>query len=153
MRRKDREITDFQQILDIFKNADVCRIAIHDEYPYIVPLNYGYTVDNDTITLYFHSACEGRKLDLLKSNPKVGFEIDYNHELTYDDAKGSCSMLYECVMGQGTVEFVEGQEKLDALRLILQKYGREEHFNMVPALVERTVAFKLVCKDISAKKH
>lgn len=153
MRRKDRKITDFDQILSIFEKADCCRIAINDEFPYIVPLNYGYSVDGEIITLYFHSASEGRKLELLAKNPKIGFELDMGHELTYDDEKGSCSMLYESVIGEGIVEFIDGEEKVAALRTILKKYGRPDDFLIVPGLLERTRVFKVVCKKLSAKKH
>ena len=57
MRRKDREITDKQAIYDIIKKCDVCRIAFFDEtFPYIVPLNFGVTFENDTFSFYFHGA-------------------------------------------------------------------------------------------------
>lgn len=48
MRRRDREITDKQEILEVMRKCDVCRIALHDgDYPYIVPLNFGLQVEND----------------------------------------------------------------------------------------------------------
>lgn len=50
MRRKDREITDFHELIEIMKKCDVCRIALKDEdgYPYIVPLNFGLEVQGET---------------------------------------------------------------------------------------------------------
>ena len=77
MRRKDREVTDRNEIIEIMRRCDVCRLAIHDEgYPYIVPLNFGLLVDEESMTLVFHSALEGTKLDLLKIDNRVSFEMD-----------------------------------------------------------------------------
>ena len=64
MRRRDREITDKQDILEVMRKCDVCRIALHDgDYPYIVPLNFGLQVENDMPVLYFHGALEGKKYE------------------------------------------------------------------------------------------
>ena len=82
MRRKDREIKDLNDIMAIIKKCDVCNLAFFDEeYPYIVPLNFGVTLLDGTITLYFHGANAGKKLDLIKKNNKVGFEMDCSHKL------------------------------------------------------------------------
>ena len=60
MRRKDREITEWNELLEVVQLCDVCRLAINDgEYPYILPLNFGYDAENGKITLYFHSARDG----------------------------------------------------------------------------------------------
>ena len=78
MRRKEKEIIDQNIIEEILTNSFICRVAFFDEeYPYIVPMNYGYR-DN---TLYFHCGLQGRKIDLIKRNNKVGFEIEHKHEI------------------------------------------------------------------------
>lgn len=75
MRRKDREITDICAILDLVSECKVCRLAMTDGgVPYIVPLNYGYEYADGALTFYFHSAKEGRKLEILKKNPTVCLE-------------------------------------------------------------------------------
>ena len=59
MRRKDREITDFNEIINIIKKCDVCRIALNDkDFPYIVPLNFGYPGKR---SIFIFSLCHGRK--------------------------------------------------------------------------------------------
>lgn len=66
MIRKDREITDINEIINIIKKCDVCRLAFFDEnYPYIIPMNFGYDYDskNNKLDLYFHGAKKGKKLD------------------------------------------------------------------------------------------
>ena len=75
MRRKDREITHIRTILDLVSECKVCRLAMTDGgVPYIVPLNYGYEYADGALTFYFHSAKEGRKLEILKKNPTVCLE-------------------------------------------------------------------------------
>lgn len=72
MRRSDREITDFQELITVMRGCDVCRLALHDEpYPYILPLNFGLEVDGETVRLYFHGANTGMKYDLIAKNPNV----------------------------------------------------------------------------------
>ena len=62
MRRKDRQITEFNEIIEIIKKCDVCRIALNDkEFPYIVPLNFGLDIQGDQVFLYFHAAMKGKK--------------------------------------------------------------------------------------------
>ena len=76
MRRKDLEIKDAKEIEAIIKSGKVCRIALsYDDKPYVVPMNYGYK-DN---ALYFHSAKQGKKIDLIAKNSSVCFEITTNH--------------------------------------------------------------------------
>ena len=78
MRRKDKEIRDKEVIDIIIKRAKVCRIGLSDNNtPYIVPMNYGFK-DN---CLYFHSAPEGKKIDIIKRKNIVRFEIDIDHEI------------------------------------------------------------------------
>lgn len=63
MRRADREITDFDELIAVMRGCDVCRLALHDEpYPYILPLNFGLEVDGETVRLYFHGADTGRSM-------------------------------------------------------------------------------------------
>ena len=85
MRRKDREITHIHAILDLVSECRVCRLAMTDGgVPYIVPLNYGYEYADGALTFYFHSAKEGRKLEILKKNPMVCLELDGRGELVED---------------------------------------------------------------------
>ena len=72
MRRNDREL-DFPAILSLLDRCRIVRLAMIDgQEPYIVPLNYGYTCTDGQITLYCHSAKEGRKLDVMRANPHIG---------------------------------------------------------------------------------
>lgn len=124
MRRKDRELTQKEDIQDIIQLGNVCRIAMFaEEYPYIIPLNYGYEW-NDQLKLYFHCAQEGRKVDLLKVNNNVGFEIDIDHELVTANEPCGWGMKYKSVVGNGKmIEITSNEEKTHALDLLMEHHG------------------------------
>ena len=78
MRRKDKEVVDRERIDEIIRGAQVCRLAMIDgDEPYLVPLSFGY----DGRAIYFHSAVEGRKVEALRRNARVCFEIDTGVEV------------------------------------------------------------------------
>ena len=121
MRRKDREITDRNTINDIIGRCKVCRIALCDDgQPYVLPLNFGY----DGEYLYFHSANDGKKIEILKKNNRVGFEFDILNAIITDETPCKWGAKYESVVGTGIAEFIESrQEKAKSLACILRQYG------------------------------
>ena len=107
MRRKEKEIKDRQRIEDIMKKALVCRIAMCDNgAPYLVPVNFGY--ENNAI--YIHTAYEGKKIDILRKNNRVCFEMESDVQLVSGDAVCDWGTLYASVIGHGRAEFIEDQE-------------------------------------------
>ena len=77
MTRKEREVTDMNEIIKILDKCKILRLGLVDgDEPYIVPMNYGYTMEDGELTLYLHCAPVGRKLDIIRVNPKVFFEMD-----------------------------------------------------------------------------
>ena len=72
MRRKDREVKDRSLISGMLDMTEILHIAIKNEpFPYIVPVNFGYEWQDDTLVFYFHCAKAGMKLDLLRKDPQV----------------------------------------------------------------------------------
>ena len=72
MRKSDREIKSKEEIIDIIKRCDVIRLAFNNgDYPYILPLNFGFEVKNDKVIFYLHSALEGTKIDIMKKKDIV----------------------------------------------------------------------------------
>jgi nitroimidazol reductase NimA-like FMN-containing flavoprotein (pyridoxamine 5'-phosphate oxidase superfamily) len=124
VRRKDKEITDRVQIDEIIRRSAVIRLALVDNgTPYIVPMCFGY----DGSTFYLHSAKEGRKIEVLRRNPRVCFELDTDCELKESEKPCSFSMKYRSVVGYGTVSFVEEKAaKARALNLIMNQYAAGE---------------------------
>lgn len=153
MRRKDKEVTGFQELVDIIERCDVCRIAMNGEdgVPYIVPLNFGLSVEGESVTFYFHSAEEGRKMDLLRADSRVSFELDRGHRLVATEGQGYCTMEYECVMGKGRIEFVPEGEKMEALRLLMAHY-RKEDFPFDTSAVPETAVYKLTVESMTGKR-
>ena len=110
MRRKDREITDFNIMIKIIDECDIIRIGLADgEFPYIVPLNFAYTVDeNQQIRFYIHGAMAGRKYELMQKNLKCSFEMDIPLEMDCIIEKKDVTMRYKSVMGTASIRFLDG---------------------------------------------
>lgn len=154
MRRSDREIKDFDDIIGVMKKCDVCRLALHDEeYPYILPLNFGIQIIKKDITLYFHGATEGKKYELIRKNNKVSFEMDCSHRLVTNKNNGNCTMEFESVIGNGTIEFVDDDEKIQALNILMAHYPVESNFKFNEAVLPRTIVLKLSVSHITGKRN
>jgi len=122
MRRNDREITDFAEIVDILRRADTMRLGLHNEpYPYIVPLSFGFEACEGKITLYFHGAAEGLKHDLIQKTPFVCVESDILHK--YMVVGRNLTAEYESFIGFGKAERVSGDEAVKGIGLLLAHCG------------------------------
>lgn len=125
MRRKDRVITEREEIEAILREARVCRIALADgDGPYIVPMSFGY----EDGTIYLHSAHEGRKITMIRTNPGCCFEVDQCDGIV--KGKNACSwgMRYKCVIGFGTATLLtDPGEKKHGLNCIMRQYHGGTH--------------------------
>jgi len=156
MRRKDREISDINESLEILDKCKVCRIGLSDNnMPYIVPLNYGYTWENDRLTLYFHSALEGKKIDILKNNKRACFEIDTDHRLIEGVIACKYGYSYSSIMGFGNIEFINDNEEKTRCLNILMKHqtGQDTLHAYSDEALAGIVVYKLVAEDFSCKKR
>ena len=100
MRRKDREITQAEKIDEIIQKCDCCRIGLSDHgRVYIVPLNFAYLHEGGKRIFYFHSAKEGRKVDLIQKNGEAGFELDTNHALNRAEIACGFSYRFQSIIG------------------------------------------------------
>lgn len=124
MRRKDREITDRAEQDAILDAADELRLGLWDgAEPYIVPLNFVRIGDE----LFFHSACEGRKITILRERPQVCFEVEGAGRVEVGEDACDCTTRYESVIGWGKAVFVESnQEKAAALAALNRKFDAAE---------------------------
>lgn len=154
MRKAKREIRDLDELEEVVRTCDSCRLAINaGVYPYIVALNYGYEFEEGKLTLYFHSAKEGRKLDLLRADPHVGFQMDCDHQFRHLDRGMQCTMDYRSIVGTGVVEFVEDREEFEkATRLLLAHHNSPEGFVVTDAHVRATAILKLRVESYTGKK-
>jgi nitroimidazol reductase NimA-like FMN-containing flavoprotein (pyridoxamine 5'-phosphate oxidase superfamily) len=149
MRRAEREIEDRDTIDGILRQATVCRLGLCDDgMPYVVPLNYGYDGD----CLYFHSAREGRKMEVLKANPNVCFEVDVDHELVPTETACDWTARFRSVIGFGKARPVEDlDEKRRALDVLLGHYSDGDYQYTEEALAEVAV-IRIEIEEITGKQ-
>lgn len=121
MRRGEKEIVDRSQIDNIMERALVCRIAMCDDgQAYVVPVNFGYSDGY----LYIHSAHVGKKIDILKRNPRVSFEVDIDHALVAGEDPCSYTFNYRSVVGFGTATILHDvKEKREGMDAIVKHYA------------------------------
>ena len=150
MRRNDKQIYDESSIQEILKQAIICRIAFHDEeFPYVVPMNYGYHEG----ALYFHCATAGKKLELIKRNPKVAFEITEKNELIPGQKSCEWTEHYRSIFGTGTMTILEDfTKKLQGLDVLMHHHGKVKNA-YDPKLVDRVVVLKLDILNMTAKQN
>lgn len=155
MRRKDREITDISMITDIISKCHCCRIAFCDKTaPYIVPMNFGFEYDGGQFVFYFHSATEGRKIELIKEGNTVGFELDTNHMIHEADTPCGYSARFQSIIGMGNIYFItDTKDKEYALSKIMLHYSGKSEWEFPIESINRVAVFKLVVKELSCKEH
>lgn len=155
MRRKEREVTDYDKMITILKSCDCCRIGlVDDKGAYIVPMNFGYEDDNGKLILYFHGATEGKKIDLINNQPQISFEADTKHELVTNDTACGHSYLYQSIMGFGQVKIVTDRDtKIKGLNKIMHHYTGKSDFEFNENVLERTAVIKLDVTEWSCKEH
>ncbi|MCL1895535.1 MAG: pyridoxamine 5'-phosphate oxidase family protein [Clostridiales bacterium] len=154
MRRNDREITGRQGIEEILCGCKTCRIAMIDEgRPYIVPMSFGYKYfDDGAIELYFHSAKEGKKLDILKVNSKVGFEISNEGEAISAEVPCNLGYYYFSIIGFGEASFIDDiEEKCAALSSIV-KHQAAKDMEITGEQAEAVCVFKIASAEYTGKR-
>jgi nitroimidazol reductase NimA-like FMN-containing flavoprotein (pyridoxamine 5'-phosphate oxidase superfamily) len=146
--RSEKEIKDRTAIDAIIRQCRVCRMGLSDdEEPYIVPLCFGY----DGEALYFHSAPEGRKIDILRKNSRVCFEFDIPGEMKESEQGCRWGIRYRSVIGFGSAELVnDGEAKQRALKILMAQYSGKE-YAFPDDVVTKTAIIKMVIARITGK--
>ena len=149
MRRRDKEVTDRNAIEDIILRSKVCKLAMcKGDQPYIVPLCFGFK-DN---TLYFHSAPEGKKIDILRKNPKVCFEFEILTQVIKSAQACKWGMKYRSVIGYGQADFITDKElKHQAFNIIMKQYT-DESFEYEEALLDSAIIIKVDIHSMTGKQ-
>ena len=150
MRRKDREITDRKEIDEIINKADVLHLAMADgNIPYVVPLSFGYDGKN----LYFHCANEGLKLNFIKKNPNVCFDLV--GKVKYDNIMTSCDAgtVFQSVIGRGKCEILsDPEEKRKGLDILVFQYTKSK-LEFPEKAVQNTTIVKITITELKGKKR
>lgn len=157
MRRKDREVTESSQIRQMLEEFKVCRLGIVDEgAPYVVPMNMACDYDGEKLVLYFHCAREGRKLELIRKNPKVGFEMDKEIALVEGNTPCQYSYKFASIIGKGTAKIVEDEEeKVKALtKLMKHQSSRDfDDFEKNPKLLKAVAVIRVTVEEYTCKQN
>jgi len=149
MRRSEKEISDRAIIDAVILRSRICRLALaFNDCPYVIPICFGY----ENNALYFHSAPEGRKIDILQKNNKVCFEFDTDHQIVEAEKACKWGMKYRSVIGSGKASFVEDPEsKRKALGIIMRQYSDREH-QFDETAIGKTVIIKVDIETITGKQ-
>ena len=150
--RREREVTDPGRICEILDKSMVLHLGMVDgDEPYVVPMNYGYTRENGKLILYLHGALRGKKLDMIRANPKVFFEIDC--DLMPFEGRVPCQygMVYSSIMGRGEAHLVEDVEQKKQAMSILMKTQTGKDFSFEDRLVSIVAVIRIDVAEYTAK--
>lgn len=151
MRKENREISDKSVIRALMEEAPVCRIGFCDDgSPYVVPMNFGLGEN----CLFLHCAAEGRKLDILRQNDRVCFEMDFLREIRQGPASCGWGARYESVIGFGRAILVEdAAEKRFALDRIMEHYRAQGPYAYPDDILAKTAIIRIEIESLTGKRH
>ena len=152
MTKRERQVTDPRQILEILDKGQVLHLGLSvDDEPYVVPMNYGYTMEGDKLVLYLHSAVRGKKLDMIRANPRVFFAIDCDRMPFQGDKPCQYGLVYSSVMGRGTAAIVEDVEEKKMAMSMLMKTQTGKEFTFEDRLVSIVAVIRVDVSEYTAK--
>lgn len=150
MRRKEREITDRKEIDEIISLGKVMHLALSDNnLPFLIPVFYAY----DGTSLYFHSAKAGTKIDILKRNNNVCFEISVDNGIVESDMACDFEAKHRTVIGFGKAQFLESEDdKIAVLDRIVSQFT-DKKFEYPKGNLHATAVIRIDIESIKGKKH
>ena len=152
MTKRERQVADENQIRHILDTAKVLHLGLAvDNEPYVVPMNYGYTMEEGKLVLYLHSALQGKKIDMMRANPSVFFELDCDWIPFEGEKPCQYGLGYSSVMGCGKAQIVEDvQEKMKAMTALMKtQTGKDFSFN--ERLVSIVAVIRIDVAEYTAK--
>lgn len=151
--RREFAVTERSEILDILNKCKVVNVGLVDgDEPYVVPMNYGYIMDEEgNLELYLHGALEGYKIDLIRKNPKTFVEMHCDIESFEGDIPCKYGMAYASLMGRGTAELIEDvEDKIRGLEILMKtQTGRD--FEITAQMVKVVSIIKISVAEYTAK--
>ena len=150
--KRENKITDPAQILRILDTGKVLHLGLAlDGEPYVVPMNYGYTMEDDRLVLYLHSAVRGRKLDMIRANSKVYFTVDCDLQPFEGRVPCQYGLSYSSLAGRGTATLVEDVEEKKKAMSLLMKTQTGKDFTFEDRLVSIVAVIRIDVSEYSAK--
>ena len=152
MTKRERQVTDPQQILDILNKGKVLHLGLAvDNEPYVVPMNYGHTFEDGKLVLYLHSALQGKKLDMIRANPRVFFEIDCDLQPFEGVKPCQYGMVYSSIMGRGTACIVEEKDEKNRAMVALMKTQTGKDFVFEERWLDIVAVIRIDVAEYTAK--
>ena len=152
MTKRERQVTDENQIRHILDTAKVLHLGMAvDNEPYVLPMNYGYRLEDGRLTLYLHSAVKGRKLDMIRANSKVSFSIDCDRMPFEGRVPCQYGLVYSSIMGRGTATIVDDVEEKKQAMSILMKTQTGKDFTFEDRLVSIVAVIRIDATEFTAK--
>ncbi|MDE6274292.1 MAG: pyridoxamine 5'-phosphate oxidase family protein [Clostridiales bacterium] len=152
MRKYQREITNFDEILSLLDKCQTVRLGLYDgKYPYIVPLSFGWEVADGKLALYFHCAKEGKKVELLAKDNRVCIEADVLNGYVRTDH--SVTADYESVIAFGHAEEIFGEEAIRGIELLLDHCHIEGYSARDCVKTGVVAVYKISVEEITGKRR
>ncbi len=154
MRQSKREIKDEAELRAILDACKSCSVGLADgDQPYVVPMNFGYRWDHNGLILYFHSALEGRKLEILSRNNKTCVVLDHRHALRSGEKACQYSMNFESMMIFGRIDLVtDPQEQQQGLNVLMGHYTGRENWTFDEKPLAITAVLRMTAERWSGKR-
>lgn len=150
--RREKQIADINEIRGILDKSKVLHLGLADgDMPYVVPMNYGYTMENEKLTLWLHGATQGRKLDIMRVNPKVFFSIECDLQPFEGDVACKYGMGYRSLLGSGVAQIIEDVEIKKKALTYLMKTQTDKDFEFNDKLVSVVGIIKIDVAEYTAK--
>jgi len=144
------KVSQREELDAVIRACRVCRLGMADkDVPYVVPMSFGY----DGSFIFFHCALEGRKLDVLRRNPRVCVEFDILDAMIESDRGCGWGMRYRSVLVFGTAAIVEDtREKIRGLDVLLAQYSPGK-YTYPPKMLERTAVVRVAVESMTGRKR
>ena len=155
MRRKDREITEADEKIAIINKCKICRLGLSENnFPYVIPLNYGYVFEMDKLTLFFHGAKEGKKIGIIQNNNNACFEIDCDGKPIEGEKPCDYGYEFKSIIGFGKIFFLEtNDEKTNGLNILMRhQTGKEIEYNFTEDELSNVCVFKMSVEEFTGKQ-
>lgn len=150
--KREYQITNEAEIRQILDTANVLHLGLAVEgEPYVVPMNYGFTLEEGKLTLYVHSAVKGKKLDMIQANPKVYFSIDTDRIPFEGKVPCQYGLSYRAVSGWGKAAIVEDVEEKKQAMTTLMKTQTGKDFSFEDRLVSIVAVIRIDVAEFTAK--
>lgn len=139
------------EIRELLSRASAGRLGMcKSNEPYVVPVCFVY----QDCKIFFHSAFEGKKMDFMRANPTVCFQVD-EHSLASSSKPCKFTMHYLSAVATGRVRFLtDSNEKLKILKLLVGKYADANLADLLNEKKTRRVEIgEIAVTEISGKKN